>query len=244
MNCCQPDTECHDLGRRAVLGLAGAGLGLAAVSGLSAPAQAQVLTMEARDALSPQQIVDLILEGNRRFAAGTPQPRDWLAEQRGTATGQHPAAIFLSCVDSRAPVEVICDLGIGHAFNARVAGNAVNDDILGSMEFATALSGAKVVMVMGHSACGAIKGAIDNARLGNLTLLLARFQNAIEATEFAGERSTANPAFVDAVCKTHVAMSLDLIRERSPVLQELEQEGRVMIVGSFYDLETGEVSLV
>ena len=148
MNCCQPDTECHDLGRRAVLGLAGAGLGLAAVSGLSAPAQAQVLTMEARDALSPRQIVDLILEGNRRFAAGTPQPRDWLAEQRGTATGQHPAAIFLSCVDSRAPVEVICDLGIGHAFNARVAGNAVNDDILGSMEFATALSGADPTIML------------------------------------------------------------------------------------------------
>lgn len=234
--------NCCAFNRRRLFGMAAAGA--VAAAGLVTPAAAQVLTAEMRDALTPEQIVDLIIEGNARFVAGTPQPRDWLAEQRGTADGQHPAAVFLSCVDSRAPVEVLCDFGIGQAFNARVAGNAVNDDILGSIEFATAVAGAKVVMVMGHSACGAIKGAIDDVRLGNLTLLLARFKNAIEATEYAGERSTKNPDYVDAVARTHVQHSVELIRERSPVLRDLEKQKKIMIVGAFYDLDSGRISLV
>lgn len=234
--------ECCGINRRGLFAISAAGA--VAMAGLAAPADAQVLTAEMRDAMTPEQIVALILKGNARFASGTPRQRDWLAEQRGTAAGQNPAAIFLSCVDSRAPVEVICDIGIGQAFNARVAGNAVNDDMLGSMEFATALAGAKVVMVMGHSACGAIKGAIDGARLGNLTLLLARFHNAVEETKYTGDRSSKNPAFVDAVARTHVQKSVALIRERSPVLRDLEQQKKIAIVGSFYDLESGRVSLV
>lgn len=236
------DGNCGCLDRRSLLGLSG--VGLATLAGLAGPAGAQALTEDARAELSPQEIVDLILEGNRRFVAGAPQPRDWVEEERLTAGAQHPAAVFLSCIDSRAPVEVICDLGIGQAFNTRVAGNAVNDDVLGSLEFATALSGAKVVMVMGHSSCGAIKGAIDGARLGNLTLLLARFQNAVEETAYSGERTSKNLAFVDEVAKTHVAMSLYQIRERSEVLRELEGEGRIRMVGAFYDLETHQVSLL
>ena len=236
------DGDCCGIDRRSLFALSAAGA--VAIAGTAAPASAQVLTAEMREKLSPDQIVEMILKGNARFVAGTPQRRDWLAEQRGTAGGQNPAAVFLSCVDSRAPVEVICDFGIGQAFNARVAGNAVNDDILGSIEFATALAGAKVVMVMGHSACGAIKGAIDNARLGNLTLLLARYQNAIEETEYTGDRTSRNPAFVDAVARTHVKKSLRLIRDRSPVLRDLEQQKKITIVGSFYDLETGRVSLI
>ena len=234
--------DCCAFNRRELFGLTAAGA--VAMAGFAAPAAAQVLTAATRDSLTPEQIVDLILKGNARFVAGTPQPRDWLAEQRGTAEGQHPAAVFLSCVDSRAPVEVVCDFGIGQAFNARVAGNAVNDDILGSIEFATAVAGAKVVMVMGHSACGAIKGAIDDVRLGNLTLLLARFKNAIEATEFSGERSSKNPAYVDAVARTHVQKSVELIRQRSTVLRDLEQQKKITIAGSFYDLKSGRVSLV
>ena len=236
------DGNCGCLDRRRVIGFSA--LGMAALAGIARPAAGQVLTEKTRDALSPRDIVDRILEGNRRFVTGTRQSRDWVKEQRTTATGQHPAAVFLTCIDSRAPVEVICDLGIGEAFNARVAGNAVNDDMLGSLEFATALSGAKVVMVMGHSACGAIKGAIDGARLGNLTLLLARFHNAVVATMYDGERTSKNPEFVDAVAKTHVAMSIALIRERSEILRELEGEGTISIVGAFYDLETGKVSLL
>lgn len=234
--------DCCALDRRQVLGLTAAGVLVTA--GITAPGKSQVLTAAARDSMTPQQIIELILEGNARFVAGTPHPRDWLAEQRGTAEGQYPAAVFLSCVDSRAPVEVICDFGIGQAFNARVAGNGVNDDILGSIEFATAVAGAKVVMVMGHSACGAIKGAIDDVRLGNLTLLLARFKNAIEATDFTGDRSSKNASFVDAVAQTHVRKSVELIRQRSTVLLDLEQQGKIAIAGSFYDLQSGRVAML
>ena len=236
---------CGSLGRRALLTAGAAGAASALV--ISGPASAKApptLTREMRDALTPQQIIALMLQGNARFTAGTPHKRDWLAEQRETAAGQHPAAVFLTCVDSRAPVEVVCDIGIGQAFNCRVAGNAVNDDILGSMEFATAASGAKLVMVMGHTACGAIKGAIDHVRLGNLTLLLARFQNAIEATSYEGERTSKNLAFVDAVARTHVQQTIQLIRERSPVMRDLEQQGKIAIAGSMYDLNSGRVSLI
>jgi carbonic anhydrase len=156
----------------------------------------------------------------------------------------YPAAVVLSCIDSRAAVEVICDLGIGDTFNARVAGNAVNDDILGSMEYSCAVSGAKLVVVMGHTSCGAIKGAIDNVTLGNLTLLLARFKSAIAATAEAGDRTTANHAFVDAVAKTHVKQTVELVRARSPVLAALETEDKIRIVGAMYDVESGRISLV
>ena len=163
---------------------------------------------------------------------------------RSSSAGQFPAAIVLSCVDSRAPVELICDLGIGDTFNARVAGNAVNDDILGSMEFACAASGAKAVVVMGHTACGAIEGAIDNVVLGNLTLLLARFKPAIEATVYDGAHTSKNAAFVDAVARTHVQQAIALVRQRSPVLADLEAKGAIRIAGSMYDIASGRVSLV
>lgn len=234
---------CCTYGRRELFGLTAAAGAMAI--GLSATAAgAQVLTAEMRQSSTPEQIINLILKGNARFVAGTPTPRDWLAEQRGTAAGQHPAAVFLSCVDSRTPVEILCDLGIGHAFNARVAGCAVNDDMLGSMEFATAVSGAKVVMVMGHSSCGAIKGAIDNVHLGNLTMLLARFKNTIDATEFSGDRTSKNPVFVDTVARNYVRHAVALIRERSPVMHDLERQKKLTIVGAFYDLKTGRVSLL
>lgn len=237
--------ECCNPGRRQLLG--GATLAaVAAAGGLSFafPAQAQTLTKAQRDAMTPKGVLEDIMAGNTRFVTGKRKPRDWLAEQRSTAGGQYPVAIFLTCVDSRAPVEVICDLGIGEAFNARVAGNAVNDDILGSMEFATAAAGAKLVMVMGHTACGAIKGAIDRVALGNLTLLLGRFQNAIAETKYDGDRSSNNTAFVDAVAVTNVRQTLGLIRDRSPVLRKLEQDGAIAIVGSMYDLSTGRVTMV
>ena len=169
------------LGGTAALGLLAVGLG-ATPSGATAAS----LTKAQRDALTPDAVVKAMLDGNARFLAGTPLARDSLAQMRSSSEGQYPAAVVLSCVDSRAPVEIICDLGLGDTFNARVAGNAVNDDILGSMEFACAVAGAKLVVVMGHTACGAIKGAIDGAVLGNLTLLLARFKSAIAATPHPG----------------------------------------------------------
>lgn len=240
---------CGCLARRGALALAGFGL-----AALATPAAAEIptraarkgaLTEAQRNALTPDETLQLVLEGNARFASGQRTPVDYLAQQRQSATeGQHPAAVFLTCVDSRAPVEVICDLGIGDAFNARVAGNVINDDILGSMEFATAAAGAKLVMVMGHTKCGAVAGAIDNVRLGNLTLLLARFGNAIAATPYEGEKSGKNYDYVDKVAATQVRQTITLIRERSPVLRDLEQQRKIRIVGSMYDLKTGRVNLL
>ncbi len=235
---------CCQLDRRGLMGLSLMGM-LALASGAGAQGPVGALTAAQRKALSPDDVLRIIMEGNARFASGKRIPRDFLSQQKQSALeGQYPAAVFLTCVDSRAPVEVLCDLGIGDAFNARVAGNVVNDDILGSMEFATAAAGAKLVMVMGHTACGAVAGAIDNVRLGNLTLLLSRFGNAIAATEYAGEKSGRNYAYVDAVAATQVKQTLTLIRDRSPVMRQLEQDGKIRIVGSMYDLKTGRVSLL
>jgi carbonic anhydrase len=146
--------------------------------------------------------------------------------------------VVLSCIDSRAPAEVIMDLGIGDIFNARVAGNIANDDILGSLEFACKVAGAKVVLVMGHTACGAIKGAIDNVELGNLTGLLAKIKPAVNATTFKGEQSSKNAAFVDAVAQKNVELTMGDIRKKSPVLAGLEAKNAIKIAGSMYNLET------
>jgi carbonic anhydrase len=148
--------------------------------------------MAQRDKLTPDEIIAHMKEGNQRFRVGKESPHDYLAQQKASAKGQYPAAVILSCIDSRAPAETIMDLGIGDCFNARVAGNVANDDIIGSMEFACKVAGAKVVLVMGHTACGAIKGAIDNVQLGNLTALLSKIRPAVSATEYRGERSTQN----------------------------------------------------
>ncbi|WP_213288573.1 carbonic anhydrase family protein [Bradyrhizobium sp. sGM-13] len=152
-----------------------------------------------------------------------------------------PAAVLLTCIDSRAPAEVIMDLGLGDIFNCRVAGNVRNADILGSMEFACKLAGAKVVLVMGHTACGAIKGAIDNAELGNLTGLLTKIKPAVEETTYTGERLAKNYAFVDAVARKNVEMTVAGIRKDSPVLAELDAKGEIKIAGAMYSLETGAV---
>jgi len=194
--------------------------------------------------MTPDQVIKFMLDGNARFLSGVHKKRDFLAEMRSSASGQYPAAVVLSCMDSRAPVEVVCDLGLGDTFSARVAGNAVNEDMLGSMEYACAAVGAKVVMVMGHTACGATKGAIDNVVLGNLTILLARFKSAIDATVYEGARTSKNYAFVDAVTKVHVQQALPQIRDRSRVLADLETAGKIKIVGAMYDIASGKVSMV
>jgi carbonic anhydrase len=144
-------------------------------------------------------------------------------------------------LDSRAPAEIIFDTGIGDTFNGRIAGNVVNDDLLGSMEFACAVAGAKVVLVFGHTACGAVKGAIDDVELGNLTGLLARIKPAISATRFEGEKSSKNAPYVDAVARTNVVLALDNVRRRSPILEDLEKKGSIQIAGGMYDLATGKV---
>ena len=205
---------------------------------------ADPLTRERRDALSPDDIITLMLDGNRRFMTGTQVPRDMLVEQRGTIAGQSPAAISLTCIDSRTPVEIICDLGIGDTFNARIAGCVVNDDVLGSMEYACAVSGARLVAVMGHTACGAIQGAIDDIVLGNLTGLLSSIKQAVRETRYEGERTSANPLFVDLVARNHVLRMVAVIRERSAVLRELEVAGKIKIIGCMYDIQSAQISLL
>lgn len=205
---------------------------------------AHSLTKEQRDSLTPSQVIDELKRGNERFRASKAVSRDYLAQKRSSAAGQYPAAVVLGCVDSRVPAEIIFDIGIGDAFIGRVAGNVVNDDMLGSMEFACAVSGAKVVLVLGHTGCGAVKGAIDDVVLGNLTGLLARIKPAIPKTTYDGEKSSKNARYVDAVARTNVVMSVGEIRRRSPILEELEKKGSIRITGAMYDLTTGAVEFV
>jgi carbonic anhydrase len=216
-------------------------LGLTGGSLFSGLARADALTQAQRDKLTPDQIIKLMKEGNERFRKGERKNRNYLREQEASAKGQYPAAVLLSCIDSRAPAEVIMDLGIGDIFNCRVAGNVKNEDILGSMEFACKLAGAKLVLVMGHTACGAIKGAIANAELGNLTGLLAKIKPSVEATEYTGERSANDYAFVDAVARKNVELTINDIRRDSPVLAELETSGAIKIIGAMYSLKAGVV---
>jgi carbonic anhydrase len=202
------------------------------------------LTKEQRDRMTPEQVLEALKQGNERFRTGRLACRDYRDQQRVSAAGQFPAAVVLGCIDSRAPAEIIFDTGIGDTFSARVAGNVVNDDLLGSLEFACAVAGAKVLLVFGHTACGAIKGAIDDVDLGNLTGLLARIKPAISATTFSGDKSSKNPAYVDAVARTNVVIGLEAIRRRSPILAELERKKSIQIVGAMYDLATGAVEVL
>lgn len=202
------------------------------------------LTKEQRDRMTPAQVIEELKKGNERFRAGKMAPRDYLAEKRSSASGQYPAAVILGCIDSRVPAEIVFDAGIGDTFNARIAGNVVNDDLLGSMEFACAAAGSKLVVVLGHTACGAVKGAIDDVVLGNLTGLLARIKPAIPATKFDGEKSSKNAAYVDAVARTNVGLALDNIRRRSPVLEDLEKKGSMQITGAMYNIANGMVEFL
>ncbi|WGJ93146.1 carbonic anhydrase family protein [Achromobacter mucicolens] len=207
-------------------------------------AQAASLSQAQRDAMTPDQVIDMMKRGNARFRAGKPQKHDYLAQKRSSALGQYPAAVILSCIDSRAPAEIILDTGIGETFNGRIAGNISNNDLLGSMEFACAAAGAKVILVMGHTACGAVAGAIDNVQLGHLTGLLDVIKPAVEATQYTGDRSGKNAQFVDAVARTNVQLTVEAIRKNSPILAGLEKEGKIKIVGSMYDLTNGMLTFM
>jgi carbonic anhydrase len=209
----------------------------AQISSLTGP-----LSKEERDRMSPDQILEELKTGNERFRTGRTAAHDYRQQQLASAVGQYPAAALLGCIDSRGPAEIIFDVGIGDVFNARIAGNVVTDDLIGSLEFACAAAGAKVVVLFGHTACGAVKGAIDDVQLGHLSGLLARIKPAIAATTFSGERSGRNPAFVDAVARTNVRLGIEDIRQRSSILAGLEHEHRIRIVGAMYDLATGVVT--
>lgn len=203
-------------------------------------------TADSQSQISAELAINMLREGNHRFVNNQSLQRDLLLQVKETATGQYPFAAVVSCIDSRIPTEVIFDQGIGDIFNARVAGNFVNPDILGSLEFACKLAGSKVIVVMGHTSCGAVKGAVDKAQLGNLTQMLDKIMPAVDAisTEPGEVRNSSNLNFVNAVSKKNVEMTVAQIKKDSPVLAEMQSSGDIDIVGAMYDVKTGKVTFL
>ncbi len=197
---------------------------------------------EKQQSITPQQALQKLKNGNNRFISGKPLKRNLIQQRTTTAKGQFPYAIVLSCIDSRTSTELIFDEGLGDVFNARIAGNFVNTDILGSMEFACKVAGAKLILVVGHSQCGAIKGACDHLKLGNLTHIVNEIEPAVDSVKnMAGERNSHNDAFVQRVAIENIKLALKRIREKSSILNEMEKKSEIIIVGAIYDLETGKV---
>ncbi|WP_109301917.1 carbonic anhydrase family protein [Aquimarina sp. AU474] len=202
-------------------------------------------TKETQAAITPQIAVQLLKEGNQRFQESIKADRNLLEQVSDTKSGQFPFATILSCIDSRVSSELIFDQGIGDIFSARVAGNFVNEDILGSMEFASKLAGTKLVLVLGHTACGAVKGACDDAKLGNLTALIGKIKPAVAAVTEpvdAASRTSKNIDFVNEVAVKNVHMTIDNIRKESSVLKEMEDNGEILILGGMYDIDNGKVT--
>lgn len=203
----------------------------------------RTLTKEIQSSLTPQKAVEILREGNHRFVNNLKTNRNLLQQVNETSDGQHPFAFILSCIDSRTSAELIFDQGLGDIFSCRIAGNILNEDILGSMEFACKVAGSKVVLVLGHTKCGAIKGACDDVQLGNLTTLLSKVKPAIQAEKETkdGERNAANSRFVENVADLNVRLTMKQIIKKSPVIAEMVQKGEIAIYGGMYDVETGVV---
>ncbi|MDT7857738.1 carbonic anhydrase family protein [Rubrivirga sp. S365] len=200
------------------------------------------LTAESQDALTPMEVLQRLKDGNERFVDGQAVSRDFLDQVRQTAGGQYPMATILGCIDSRVPHEIVFDKGVGDIFSARIAGNFVNTDMLGSLEFASAVAGAKLLVVLGHTDCGAVKGACDNVQLGNLTATLAHIAPAIySVNDIEGPRTAANKDFVHAVARENVDIQVQNVVQRSPVLHGLVEAGDLIVIGAMHDVATGEV---
>ena len=202
-------------------------------------------TQETQSTISPGKALDFLKEGNGRFQNNLKANRNLLEQVNDTKEGQFPFATVLSCIDSRVSAELVFDQGLGDIFSIRIAGNFVNEDILGSMEFASKLAGTKLVVVLGHTACGAIKGACDHARLGNLTALIKKIEPAVDMVPEPKDeslRNSQNDEFVDAVAAKNVLMTIDNIYERSEVLRDMEANGDIRLVGGMYDLASGAVT--
>ncbi|NQX39609.1 carbonic anhydrase [Pedobacter steynii] len=204
-----------------------------------------ILTKEEQAKLKPIDVLERLKKGNLDFTKDNLTIRNTTERVRKSSLGQYPKAVILSCLDSRVPVEDIFHSGIGNLFVARVAGNIVNDDILGSLEYACKVSGAKLVLVLGHEYCGAIKSAIDGVKLGNITTLLDKIRPAVSATKtsFSGAAVSSNPDFVAAVCDENVRLAITKLRAGSPILKEMEEKGAIMIVGGVYDMNSGKVEI-
>jgi len=199
-------------------------------------------TKALQAATTPEQALARLRAGNARFVSGHMLARNLPAEVKATASGQYPTAVVLSCLDSRQPIELVLDQGIGDIFSARVAGNVLDDDILGSLEFACKVTGAKLIAVIGHTSCGAIRGAVDGVELSHLSGLLAKIRPAIAMVPAAIQpQNSADAEFVGQVAEANVRLVMRQIRERSPILQDLLDHGQIALVGGMYDLSTGEV---
>jgi carbonic anhydrase len=202
----------------------------------------QVLTKAQQTSLTPDSIITLLKEGNKEFMNDELTIRNNSSRIREAALGQYPKAVILSCLDSRVPVEDVFHCGIGDLFVTRLAGNIVNEDILGSLEFACKVSGSKVIVVLGHEYCGAIKSAIDDVKLGNITALLSKIRPAVVASQtFNGDKTSANPDFVHAVCEKNILLTIEEIRKKSPILNDMETKKELLIIGANYNMNTGEV---
>lgn len=209
------------------------------------PRTQRTLTQEEQKALSPSKVLELLQAGNQRFTTDSLTRRTHSKQVRAAVAGQFPKAVILSCLDSRIPVEDVFDCGIGDLFVARIAGNFANVDIVGSMEFACKVAGSKLVLVVGHADCGAVKGAIDGVELGNLTQVLRNISPAIERVEgYADQRKSSNKDFLKKVTEQNVRHTLDYIRKNSPILKTMESSGEIIIVGAVYNMETGEVTFL
>ena len=198
-------------------------------------------TKETQSAITPEEVLQLMIDGHNRYMEGKMLNRNLIEQVKATASGQYPYAVVLNCLDSRVIPESVFDQGIGDIFDARIAGNFVNEDILGSMEFACKLMGAKLILVVGHTNCGAIKGAIDDAELGNLTQLLDKIKPAVAKTKYDGDKSSKNLEYVDLVSKENVLMAIENIKLRSPVLKEMLDNNEIMIAGCMYNISDGTI---
>ena len=228
--------------RRTFLGLMSASVALGASNHAFAQDACSVYTPERQKAVTPEQAVQFLRDGNSRFVNGSTINCDLRAQVKATATGQAPFAVVVGCIDSRVPPELVFDQRLGDIFAVRIAGNFVNPDILGSLEFACKVAGSKAIVVLGHSQCGAVKGAIDQAKLGNLTAMLQRFEPAIAETKFEGARSSKDKKLVQAVADTHAKLTAKMILAGSQLLKEMADMKEITVVAAMHDLATGKVS--
>ena len=202
----------------------------------------KTLTKEMQSAITPSVALEILKEGNKRFVSNLKINRNLLQQANETSDGQHPFAVILSCIDSRTSAELIFDQGLGDVFSVRIAGNIVNEDILGSMKFGCKVAGAKIIVVLGHTKCGAIKGACDNVELGNLTSLISKIKPAVDQeTVTSNNRTSSNASFVENVAELNVSLSVKNILLKSPIIAEMVKNDQIGIVGGVHDISTGEV---
>jgi carbonic anhydrase len=225
--------------------IAAAAGALLTLSGRTLAAEIPAMSKESQRNMTPEQALSALKEGNERFISGKMRQRNLMAQVRATAAGQYPFAVVLGCIDSRVPPELVFDQGIGDIFSPRIAGNFANTDIIGSIEFATKLAGAKLVVVLGHTECGAIKGACDNVLLGNLTQTLSNIAPAVYAVnDIRDDRTSRNKVFVQKVAEENVRLTVQALTERSAVLKDLVDGNRLKLAGAMHDVATGRVSFL